>query len=47
MQVNRKPVENTKQFNDEVQKAVKEGRISLLLRFENSSMFLVLPIPKD
>ena len=46
-QVNRKPVENTKQFSDEVQKAVKEGRISLLLRFENSSMFLVLPIPKD
>jgi serine protease Do len=46
-QVNRKPVENTKQFNEEVQKAVKEGRISLLLRFENSSMFLVLPLPKD
>jgi len=46
-QVNRKPVENTKQFNEEVQKAVKEGRITLLLRFENSSMFLVLPLPKD
>ena len=46
-QVNRKPVENTKQFNTEVQKALKEGRIMLMIRYENSNMSVVLTIPKE
>jgi serine protease Do len=46
-EVNRQPIENTEQFNEEVKKALAEGRISLLLRFENSSKFVVLELPKD
>lgn len=46
-EVNRQPVENVKQFNEEAQKALKEGSISLLLRSENSTSLIVLELPKE
>jgi serine protease Do len=46
-EVNRQPVENTKQFNEEVEKAMKEGRVMLRVRYENSSIFIVLTLPKE
>jgi serine protease Do len=46
-EVNRQPVENTKQFNEEIEKAMKEGRVMLRVRYENSSIFIVLTLPKE
>ncbi|MGA2091914.1 MAG: DegQ family serine endoprotease [Sedimentisphaerales bacterium] len=46
-EVNRKPVANTRQFNDEIQKSVKTGRVMMLIRYENRSIFVVLTIPQD
>jgi serine protease Do len=46
-EVNRKPVENTKEFNEEVEKAIKEGKVMLRVRYENSSMFIILTFPKE
>jgi serine protease Do len=46
-EVNRKQVTNIRQFNEEVQKATKDGRIMLLIRFENRSIFVILTIPQD
>jgi serine protease Do len=47
MEVNRNPVENTKEFSEAIEKAAKEGRVMLRIRFENSSIFVVLTLPKD
>ncbi len=46
-EVNRQPVENTKQFKEEVKKAAEEGKIMLRIRFENHSVFVVLTLPKE
>jgi serine protease Do len=46
-EVNRKPVENVKQFKDAVDAATKEGKVMLRVRYEKSSVFVVLTIPKD
>ncbi len=46
-EVNRQPIENTKQFNEEVQKAAEQGKVMLRIRYENSSIFIILTLPKD
>ncbi|MGA2323739.1 MAG: Do family serine endopeptidase [Sedimentisphaerales bacterium] len=46
-EVNRKSVENVKEFKDAVEAAAKEGKIMLRVRYEKSSIFIVLTIPKD
>jgi hypothetical protein len=45
--VNRKAVANVRQFDEEIQKSVKTGRIMMLIRYENRSIFVVLSIPQD
>ena len=46
-EVNRKPVENVMEFKEAVDAAAKEGKIMLRVRYEKSSIFVVLTIPKD
>jgi serine protease Do len=46
-EVNRQPVENTRQFNEEIQKAAEQGKVMLRVRYENRSIFLILTLPKD
>jgi serine protease Do len=46
-QVNRKPVETVEEFRDAVDESGKDGKVMLLVRYENSSIFVVLTIPKD
>lgn len=46
-EVNRKPVENVKEFKEAVDAAAKEGKVMLRVRYEKSSIFVVLTIPKD
>lgn len=46
-EVNRQPVENTKQFDEEIQKAAEEGKVMLRVRHENRSVFIILTLPKD
>ncbi len=46
-EVNRQPVENTRQFNEEIQKAGEQGKVMLRIRYENRSMFIILTLPKD
>jgi serine protease Do len=46
-EVNRQPVENTKQFNEEIQKAAEQGKAMLRVRYENRSIFVILTLPKD
>ena len=46
-EVNRKPVENVKEFKEAVGSAAKEGKVMLRVRYEKSSIFVVLTIPKD
>jgi serine protease Do len=46
-EVNRKSVENVKEFKEAVEAAAKEGKIMLRVRYEKSSIFVVLTIPKD
>lgn len=46
-EVNRTPVENVKEFKEAVDAAAKEGKVMLRVRYEKSSMFVVLTIPKD
>jgi serine protease Do len=46
-EVNRKPVANIRQFNEEIQKSAKTGRVMMLIRYENRSIFVVLSIPQD
>ena len=46
-EVNRQPVENAKQFNEEIQKAAEEGKVMLRVRYENRSIFLILTLPKE
>lgn len=46
-EVNRKPVANIRQFNEEIQKSVKTGRVMMLIRYENRSIFVVLTIPQN
>ena len=45
-EVNRQAVENTRQFNEEIQKAAEEGKVMLRVRYENRSIFLILTLPK-
>jgi serine protease Do len=45
-EVNRKPVENVKEFKEAVDAAAKQGKIMLRVRYENGSIFVVLEIPK-
>jgi len=46
-EVNRKPVSNVKEFKEAVDAAAKEGKVMLRVRYEKSSTFVVLTIPKD
>jgi len=46
-EVNRKPVENTKQFDEQIKEAAEEGTVLLRIRYENYSRFVVLSLPKD
>ncbi len=46
-EVNRKPVENTKQFNEVMQDAAKDGKVMLRVRYQNRSILIVLTLPKD
>jgi serine protease Do len=46
-EVNRKPVENVKEFKETADAAAKEGKVMLRVRYEKSSIFVVLTIPKD
>ncbi len=46
-EVNRKSVENVKEFKEAVDAAAKEGKVMLRVRYEKSSIFVVLTIPKD
>jgi len=46
-EVNRKPVENTKEFSEEMEKAAKDGKVMLRIRHENNSIFIVLTLPKE
>jgi serine protease Do len=46
-EINRNLVTNIRQYNEEIQKAVKSGRVMMLIRFENRSIFVVLTIPQD
>jgi len=46
-QVNRKPIENVKQFKEAVATAAKEGKVILRVRYEKNSVFVVLEIPRD
>jgi len=46
-QVNRKPVDNVKEFKKAVEAAAKEGKVLLRVRYEKSSIFIVLTLPKE
>ena len=46
-EVNRKPVDNVSEFKKAVDAAAKEGKVMLRVRYEKSSIFVVLTIPKD
>jgi serine protease Do len=46
-EVNRKPVNNVKEFKEAIDTAAKEGSVMLRVRYEKSSIFVVLTIPKD
>jgi len=46
-EVNRKPVSNAKEFKEAIDTAAKEGKVMLRVRYEKSSIFVVLTIPKD
>lgn len=46
-EVNRKAIENVKEFKEAVDAAAKEGKVMLRVRYEKSSIFVVLTIPKD
>jgi hypothetical protein len=43
-EVNHKSIENTKEFTEEIDRAVKEGRVLFRIRYENSSIFIILPL---
>jgi serine protease Do len=46
-EVNRKPVENTKEFNAAMKEAIREGKVMLRVRTENGSVFIILTLPKE
>ena len=46
-EVNRKSVETVREFKEAVDAAAKEGKVMLRVRYEKSSIFVVLTIPKD
>jgi len=46
-EVNRKAVENTNEFNEEIGKAEKDGKVMLRVRYQNRSALIVLTLPKD
>ncbi len=46
-EVNRKPIDNVKEFKEAAEAAAKEGKVMLRVRYEKSSAFVVLTIPKD
>jgi len=46
MEVNRKAIENTKDFNEAIGEATKEGTILLLIKYEHYTRFVVLTLPK-
>jgi serine protease Do len=46
-QVNRKPVDSVDEFRENVEKSAKDGKVMLLVRYDKSSIFVVLTIPKD
>jgi serine protease Do len=46
-EVNRNSVTDVKQFDEEVQKSLKTGRVMMLIRYENRSIFVVLSVPQD
>jgi serine protease Do len=46
-EVNREQVANVRQFDEKIQKSAKTGRVMMLIRFENRSIFVVLTIPQD
>jgi serine protease Do len=46
-EVNRKPIDNVTDFKTAVDAAAKEGKVMLRVRFEKTSIFVILSIPKD
>ena len=47
LEVNLKPVKNTREFNDAVQEAKKKGSLVLLVSDGQRKRFIELKIPKD
>jgi serine protease Do len=46
MEVNQQQVESVREFNQAVQKAAKEGKALLRIKYEDYTRFIVLPLPK-
>lgn len=46
MEVNREPVENTKEFNEKIQQAVEEGNVVLLVTDGRRRQFIILQLPE-
>jgi serine protease Do len=46
-EVNRRQVLDVRQFDEEIQRSAKTGRVMMLMRYENRSIFIVLNIPQD
>jgi len=47
LEVNRKAVDNINEFSKEAEKALKEGKIMLRIRYEDNSIFIILTLPKE
>jgi serine protease Do len=47
MEVNRKPVENTKIFKEAIEEAAKENAVLLRIKQGRSIVFVVLKLPKE
>ena len=47
MEVNRKPVENTKSFKQAIEDAAKEDAVLLRIKQEQAAVFVVLKLPKE
>ena len=46
MEVNRRKVENVRQFNEAIKQAAEEGKALLWIKDENYKRLVVLPLPK-
>jgi serine protease Do len=46
-EVNRQPVEDVKQFNEEINSALQQGKVSLLIRSQNRTSLVVIEMPEE